>query len=37
VVFDPLRREADAFRVLIWFVGAVALIVVIVLVIQALT
>lgn len=32
---NPLRSEADAFAFLLWFVGAVALIVVIVLVIQA--
>jgi hypothetical protein len=37
VVLDPLHREADAFRVLIWFVAAVAAVVVIVLVVQALT
>jgi hypothetical protein len=35
--FDPFRREADAFRVLIWFVAAVAAIVVVVLVVRALT
>jgi hypothetical protein len=34
--FNPLRNEADMFRVLLWFVAAVAAIVVIVLVIQAL-
>jgi hypothetical protein len=34
--FNPLRNEADMFRVLVWFVAAVAAIVVIVLVIQAL-
>jgi len=33
---NPLRSEADAFTFLIWFVGAVALIVIIVLVIEAL-
>jgi len=37
VAFDPLHREADAFRVLMWFAGAVAAIVVIVLIVQALT
>ncbi len=37
MAFDPLHQEADAFRVLIWFVAAVAAIVVIVLVVQALT
>jgi len=34
--FNPLRNEADMFRLLLWFVAAVAAIVVIVLVIQAL-
>ncbi len=34
---NPLRSEADAFRVPVWFVAAVAVIVIIVLVIQALT
>jgi hypothetical protein len=33
---NPLRSEADAFGFLLWFVGAVAVIVVIVLVIRAL-
>jgi hypothetical protein len=33
---NPLRSEADAFGFLLWFVGAVAVIVVIVLVIQVL-
>jgi hypothetical protein len=33
---NPLRSEADAFTFLVWFVGAVAVIVAIVLVIQAL-
>jgi hypothetical protein len=33
---NPLRSEADAFTFLIWCVGAVAVIVVIVLVIEAL-
>jgi hypothetical protein len=33
---NPLRSEADAFGFLLWFVGAVAVIVVLVLVIQAL-
>jgi hypothetical protein len=37
VGFNPLRNEADAFRVLIYFVAAVATIVIVVLVIQALT
>jgi hypothetical protein len=34
--FNPLRNEADMFRVLLWFVGIVAAIVVIVLVIKAI-
>ncbi len=34
---NPLRSEADAFRVLVMFVGTVAVIVVIVLVVRALT
>lgn len=34
---NPLRSEADAFGFLVWFVGAVALIAVVVLVIQALS
>jgi hypothetical protein len=34
---NPLRSEADAFGFLIWFVGAVAVIVVVVLLAQALT
>lgn len=34
--FDPFRKEGDMFRVLVWFVGCVAAIVVIVLVIRAL-
>ena len=33
---NPLRSEADAFRFLIWFVAAVAVVVVLVLIIQAL-
>jgi hypothetical protein len=37
VPFNPLRNEADAFKVLIWFVAAVATIAVIVLVIEAIT
>jgi hypothetical protein len=36
-VINPLRSEEEAFRVLVWFVAAVALIAVIVLVVQALT
>jgi hypothetical protein len=34
--FNPLRREADAFRVLVYFVAAVAVIVAIVLIARAL-
>jgi hypothetical protein len=37
VAFDPFRKEADAFRVLIWFVAIVAAIVVVVLIVRALT
>jgi hypothetical protein len=37
LTFNPLRSEADAFRVLVWFVAAVAVIVVVVLVVRALT
>jgi hypothetical protein len=37
VAFDPLRREADAFRVLLYLVAVVAAIVVVVLVVRALT
>jgi hypothetical protein len=36
VAFDPLHREADAFRALVWFVGAIALIVVVALIIRAI-
>ena len=36
MTFDPLRREADMFRVLVRFVAVVALIVVVVLVVRAL-
>src|SRR5438067_1118577 len=36
-VINPLRSEAGAFRVRVWFVAAVAVIAVIVLVVQALT
>ena len=34
---NPLRSEADAFRLLVRFVAAVALIVAIVLIVRALT
>jgi hypothetical protein len=33
---NPLRSEADAFAFLLWFVGAVALIAVLVLIVEAL-
>jgi hypothetical protein len=36
VAFDPLRNEADAFRALLYFVAAVAVIVAIVLIVRAL-
>jgi hypothetical protein len=36
-VFNPLRSEADAFTVLVYFVVVVAAIVAIVLIIRALT
>jgi hypothetical protein len=35
--FNPLRREEDAFKVLVYFVGTIAVIVVIVLIIKAIT
>jgi hypothetical protein len=34
---NPIRSEADAFGFLLWFLGAVAVIVVLVLIIQAVT
>ena len=34
---NPLRNEADAFRVLVWIVGALAVIVAIVLVVRAVS
>jgi hypothetical protein len=37
VAFNPLRNEGDAFRVLVYFVAAIALIVIVVIVIRALT
>jgi hypothetical protein len=37
VTFNPLRNESDAFRVLVYFVAAVAAIVVVVLIIRAAT
>jgi hypothetical protein len=36
-LINPLRSEAEAFRVLVWFVAIVAAIVVVVLLVQALT
>jgi t-SNARE complex subunit (syntaxin) len=36
VALDPLRREADAFRVLVWFVAVVAVVVVVVVVVRTL-
>jgi|NGEPerStandDraft_6_1074524.scaffolds.fasta_scaffold23970_3 hypothetical protein len=33
---NPLRSEADAFRFLLWFVGAVVVILLVVLLIQSL-
>jgi hypothetical protein len=36
-LINPLRSEADAFRVLLYFVGVVAVIVAIVLIVRALT
>jgi hypothetical protein len=35
VAFNPLRNEADAFRVLVYVVAVVAMIVIIVLVVRA--
>jgi hypothetical protein len=35
--FNPLRKEADAFRVLIWFIVAVAAIVAVVLIVRAVS
>jgi len=36
VAFNPLRNESDAFRVLVWFIAVVAVIVAIVLVVRAI-
>jgi hypothetical protein len=36
-MLNPLRSEAEAFRALVYFVAAVAVIVVVVLLIQALS
>jgi hypothetical protein len=35
-MINPLRSEEEAFKVLVWFVAAVALIVVVVLVLEAI-
>jgi hypothetical protein len=35
--FDPFRKEADAFRVLVWVVAVVAVIVAIVLIVRAVS
>jgi hypothetical protein len=35
--FNPLRHEADAFKALLYFVGTIAVIVVVVLIIEAIT
>jgi hypothetical protein len=32
----PLRSEADAFRVLVWCVGVIAVVVIVVLVVRAI-
>jgi hypothetical protein len=37
VAFNPLRNEADAFRVLIYVVAAFAVIIAIVLIVRALS
>jgi len=36
-LINPLRSEEEAFKVLVWFVAAVAFIVVVALIVQALT
>jgi hypothetical protein len=36
-VLNPLRSEAEAFQALVWFVGAVAVIAVVVLLVQAVS
>jgi hypothetical protein len=36
-VINPLRSEEEAFRVLVWCVAAIAVIVAIVLIVRALT
>lgn len=35
-MLNPMRSEAEAFRALLWFLGLVAVLVVVVLVVQAL-
>jgi hypothetical protein len=37
LAFNPLRNEADAFRVLVYFIAAVAAIVIVVLLVRALS
>jgi cytochrome c-type biogenesis protein CcmH/NrfF len=37
VSFNPLRNEADAFRVLLWFIAVMAVIVGIVLLVRAVS
>jgi len=37
VAFDPLHKEADAFRVLLYLVAVIAAIVVVVLVVRAVS
>jgi hypothetical protein len=37
LAFNPLRHEADAFRVLVYFIAAVAAIVIVVLLVRALS
>ena len=35
--FDPFRKEADAFRVLVWLIVVVAVIVAVVLIVRAVS
>jgi hypothetical protein len=35
--FNPLRREADAFRVLVYFVAVMAVIIVVIVVVKAVS
>jgi hypothetical protein len=37
VTLDPFRSEADAFRILVWFVAVVAAVVAIVLIVRAVS